>query len=131
MKKAAQFAFYFTFSLLLMAFQCDEEDSDFSCENTMSYLSELKIEIEDLADSSICSENFECRYMPFGKKPCGGPWSYLIYSASIDTIRLMDLVENYNMNEEEFNENCGAVSDCMVISPPIAIACECFWISGS
>jgi len=36
-------------------------------------LQDLGITIENQASSSVCSDVFECRYIPFGSKACGGP----------------------------------------------------------
>lgn len=137
MKKTLRLLSFLSFSLLLMAFQCDSNDDEpiiinnsFSncegitnCEDITSCLNNLQIEIDELVNASICSEDFECRYIAFGAKPCGGPWSYLTYSTSIDTLQLTNLVENYNTTQENFNMNCGGASDCAFISPPTSLEC--------
>ncbi|MCK4655569.1 MAG: hypothetical protein KAT85_01020, partial [candidate division Zixibacteria bacterium] len=44
-----------------------------------------------------CTDSTDCRRIAFGDKPCGGPWKYLIYSAStIDTMELQRMVASYN-----------------------------------
>lgn len=124
MKKITYYFLLSTSIFLLTATQCEDDDPDFSCENQLESLSELGIVIEDLVNSSICDEAFECRYIAFGSKPCGGPWRYLTFSTSIDTIQLRDLVEEYNAIEESYNMNCDAVSDCAFAIPPSGLACE-------
>ncbi|WP_299883914.1 hypothetical protein [uncultured Lacinutrix sp.] len=125
MKKTFHILLFLSTCLLLMAFQCEDDDNPVDpCENTTSYLNELKTEIEDLASASVCSENFECRFIAFGSKPCGGPWSYLTYSTSIDTLQLTNLVATYNTEQESFNTSCNTVSDCAFVTPPTAMECE-------
>ena len=84
----------------------------------------LKIEIESLANASVCNESTECKFIAFGSKPCGGPWSYLIYSTSIDTNKLEVMVEDYNQKEADYNQKYGVGSDCSVALPPTSITCE-------
>lgn len=113
----------FVICLLFMAFQC-EEDIILTQENDKQVLISFKKEIEDLAATSVCNENTECKFIAFGSKPCGGPWSYLIYSTSIDVEKLENMVATYNTNEADFNEKWGVVSDCSAALPPTSINCE-------
>ena len=108
----------------LMATQCDEEKTTSTQEDDKKELLVLKTEIETLASSSVCSESALCKYIGLGSKPCGGPWGYLIYSTSINTEKLEDLVENYNQVEAEFNSKWGIASDCAIANPPSNIKCE-------
>ena len=101
-----------------------EDENPADCENTAAYLQDLKFSIEDFAAQSVCGENFECRSIAFGSKSCGGPWSYLVYSTSIDTLELINLVNEYNALELRFNLNCGAVSDCSIPNAPIGFNCQ-------
>ncbi|MEP5256138.1 MAG: hypothetical protein ABJQ39_13835 [Winogradskyella arenosi] len=110
--------------LLVTAYTDNDHDDDINCTSLLQDLVEQKAFIESYASSAICSDEFECRYLPFGSKPCGGPWSYLIYTTSIDTLELENLVNTYNAKEAEYNLNCGAISDCSVAIPPIGFNCE-------
>lgn len=109
--------------ILSTAMQCDDDDVSESCENTAEHLLGLKMNIESLASASVCSEDFECRYIAFGSKPCGGPWEYLIYSTSIDTLALTNLVTEYNQLQANYNVTCNMVSNCMAAIPPIGFEC--------
>ncbi len=109
--------------LLLTAMQCDKDEITTSCEDTEMELQAFKSNIEALANTSICSEEFECRYIAFGSKPCGGPWEFLIYTTSIDTLTLTSLVAEYNQLEANYNLNCNIVSDCSTPQPPIGFDC--------
>ncbi len=123
MKKSTLFFIIISSILLLMATTC-EDDIMLTCEDRLDSLNELELEIENLVNGSECGENFECRYIAFGSKPCGGPWSYLIYSTSIDTLKLERLVDRYNANEDIYNFECNVVSDCSIPNPPIDFECE-------
>lgn len=113
----------FTACLIFMAFQC-EDDSNPTMEYEQSALIASKKIIEDLAAASVCNESTECKLIAFGSKPCGGPWSYLVYSTSIDINELEKLVEEFNQNEEAFNQKWGVVSDCSAVLPPTSLNCE-------
>jgi len=113
----------FTIGLLFTVFQC-EDDSKLTQEQERQELVTLKQTIEDLASQSVCNENTECKFIAFGSKPCGGPWSYLIYSTSIDENKLETLVEQYNLKELAFNNRYPIYSDCSYVSPPSSVKCE-------
>ncbi|XCF06604.1 hypothetical protein ABI125_01800 [Tamlana crocina] len=107
----------------LMAFQCDENDSS-TMEEEQTELSTLKSEIESFAHQSECNTNTDCQFIGFGSKPCGGPWSYLVFSTSIDTEKLEQMVADYNQKEAEFNAKWGIVSDCALAPQPTSVNCE-------
>ncbi|HUH28329.1 hypothetical protein [Gelidibacter sp.] len=123
MKKSAFVLKLSVLFLLLTANKCDDPENS-SCEDYVSQLDGLRVKIENLANTSVCKENFECRYMAFGSKPCGGPWNYLVYSTSIDTLELHSLVNAYNKMEQELNVACERVSDCMMVNPPQRLECK-------
>ena len=123
MKSSIKVLAIFSFLLLCSATMCHEEDP-FSCNDYLTEMQELKLEIDALIDTASCTESAECLSIAFGSKPCGGPWSYLVYSTSIDTDLLTSLVADYNNLEEAYNNNCDVVSDCMFVSPPSELSCE-------
>ncbi|MEC3906393.1 hypothetical protein VOI54_05145 [Tamlana sp. 2201CG12-4] len=108
----------------LLSTQCKTDDGTSGFESDQAELIRLKTEIELLASTSVYNESVECKYIGLGSKPCGGPWAYLIYSTSIDTEKLENLVENYNEKERSFNSKWGLVSDCAFVNPPSNIKCE-------
>jgi hypothetical protein len=116
--------FLIPFCLLMLSTQCDEDSEPISKEEQEQELLSLKDQIESLANTSICDGNFECKFIAFGSKPCGGPQSYLIYSTSIDTEQLESLVETYNQNEAQYNAENGIFSDCSIVMPPTSVNCE-------
>jgi len=113
-----------SFCFLFTATTCDEDDAfTQTCDERLESLSDLSFAIEELVNASICDSAFECRYIAFGSKPCGGPWEYLIYTTSIDTLELENLVQDYNTIQNEYNLNCDAISDCMAVTPPSSFEC--------
>jgi hypothetical protein len=60
-----------------------------------------------------------CKAAPIGAKPCGGPWSYLVYSSSsTNEPRLLSLISKYDARQAYLNRKHGAVSDCAYVSAP-------------
>ncbi|WP_027138195.1 hypothetical protein [Gaetbulibacter saemankumensis] len=110
--------------LVTLSFKCEDDYSPKNQEEDKKALDILKSEIETLSSQSVCNDNYMCKYMALGSKPCGGPWSYLIYSTSIDTQKLENLVSQYNKKEQEYNENYKVSSDCAMVLPPSQIDCE-------
>lgn len=110
--------------LFLFSTQCEDDGPPRNQDNDQQELVLLKTEIENLANTSVCGDTFECKYIGLGTKPCGGPWSYLVYSTSINTEQLESLVESYNNKETDYNINWNIASDCAIINPPTSITCE-------
>lgn len=124
MKKLPITLFLFTICLTLLAFQCEEDEASLTQEEERIELDADKQEILDFAATSVCNESTECKYIALGSKPCGGPWSYLIYTTSIDTEKLELWVEDYNKKETAFNTKWSVFSDCSFVNPPTSISCE-------
>ena len=111
------------FSMLFMAFQCDEENTD-TMESDRLELSQLKTEIDSIVNASVCDGTHICEFIAYGSKACGGPQGYLVYSTSINVENLKALVDNYNEAEAQFNLKWNILSDCSVPNPPSEIICE-------
>jgi hypothetical protein len=109
--------------IFLAAFSCSDDDEPISCADRETFLNEQRDQIRAFAETSICSDDFECRYIAFGVKACGGPAGYLIYTTSIDTLELTNWVNNFNIQQEMYNQECGGVSTCNVPQPPIGFDC--------
>lgn len=124
MKKSIVLLGLMSLFMLTTAMQCDEDDSPVSCGQTSQVLAEYKASIESFAAESVCGDEFECRFIAFGSKPCGGPWGYLVYTTSIDTTQLVTFVNDYNQLEANYNLVCSAVSDCSAPQPPIGFDCQ-------
>lgn len=70
-----------------------------------------------------CNGDSQCAYMPLGVKPCGGPWEYLIYPATVNLETLEEMVQQYNEDETNYNKIFGIFSDCSFVSAPDTIYC--------
>jgi len=102
--------------VVCLSFDCGENKSSDSVDETLEELARL---INEEVGQASADDFSQCRSLAFGSKPCGGPWSYLVYSTSeSDEERLIDLVNNYNDLEEQVNEAEGRASDCEFISKP-------------
>ncbi|MDO5978728.1 hypothetical protein [Flavivirga spongiicola] len=115
----------FTYLILLVIVGCSSNDNDApTYENELEQLSLLKADIEALAKASVCNDTTECKFIALGSKPCGGPWSYLLYTTSIDVEQLEAAVETYNQKEAAFNIKWGIASDCALALRPVSASCE-------
>jgi hypothetical protein len=86
-------------------------------------LDEARAAIRSLVAEPTCSSVTECRALPFGAKPCGGPWQYLIFSTTkTDSARLASALARYHELDARRNQRLGTSSDCAVVSRP-ALAC--------
>lgn len=82
-------------------------------------LDALRAEIEAGIGEAEASSVSMCRTLPLGTKPCGGPWTYLVYSAEAsDSTRLADLATEYASVDATRNQACDLASDCMIVPPP-------------
>ena len=111
-----------TIALLAIVLGCTN-NSESNQETEQLELNALKNEIVQLTSEGICTENSDCAFIAFGSKPCGGPWSYLVYSTSIDVELLEEKIATYNQNETDFNIKWGIFSDCSFASPPEEVRC--------
>lgn len=97
-------------SLLFLA--CEEESD-------AERLAALDSEIRTLVADASCNDLADCRVIGYGAKPCGGPWTYLIYCVrAVDTARLASLVSIHYELERAINLKEGVFSDCSVPTPP-------------
>lgn len=109
-------------SLFLQSFQCSESN-EVTNGITSLQLETKKQEIQNYINSFSCSESDGCSYIALGTKPCGGPWSYLLFSDAVDIVKLQEMVKNYNEINEQYNLQTNAVSDCMYVIPPTEVKC--------
>lgn len=105
--------------VLLASLQCDEEDN----RTTPEILAEKKQEILNYIQSFSCANATGCLSIAFGAKPCGGPREFLVYPNTVDQTTLEIMVNEYYEMDHRHNIETGAVSDCMVVSPPNNVNC--------
>ena len=109
-------------SILLQSFQCTDANN-VSDDVTSAQLETKKQEIQNYIKSFGCSESAGCSFIAFGSKPCGGPWSYLVFSNSVNLTKLEEMVKDYNEMNKLYNIQTNAISDCSIPSPPNEIKC--------
>ncbi len=102
---------------------CPEVNDDRPTEEgDRAKLAEMRREIDALIGDAAGASIEDCRYMALGDKPCGGPWEYIVYSASsTDSTALAERVTAYNAFEEEMNRRYWSISDCMYVTPPVLV----------
>jgi hypothetical protein len=84
---------------------------------------ELRGEIVRLIGTSACRDDGQCRALPLGSKPCGGPEGYLAWStAATDARQLEALASRYKAARQAHNQRLGLMSDCAVLPEP-AVRC--------
>ena len=107
--------------ILLIPLGCVEEESQQDAE---AQLRAMRAKIEARVGIPTCSDSGDCALIAFGSKPCGGPWTYLVYSrATTDTGALAARVREYNDMEDRYNHKYPVISDCSV--PPVPrLACD-------
>jgi hypothetical protein len=87
-------------------------------------LAAVRDAVREAVGEASCTDAGQCRTIAYGAKPCGGPWSYLVYStAETDSARLTELVTRYNAIEQALNEAEDRVSDCRAVMRP-EVACR-------
>ena len=82
-------------------------------------LDSLRAEVRALIGDVACQRVEQCRAIPFGSKPCGGPRAYLVYStATTDTMEVVATVAEYTKLDEALNRDLGRISDCQAVAEP-------------
>jgi hypothetical protein len=60
-----------------------------------------------------------CAVAPIGAKPCGGPWSYVVYSSSAtDGTRLRGAISRFDEHQRKLNRRLGMYSTCELAAVP-------------
>ncbi|VAW20265.1 hypothetical protein MNBD_BACTEROID04-1484 [hydrothermal vent metagenome] len=109
--------------VMLVTISCSTNSEISLEEEERLELNNLKEEIELLVSQGTCTENTTCNFIAFGSKPCGGPWSYLVFDTSINVGLLKEKVAAYNKKEAAFNIKWNIISDCSIVLPPTELAC--------
>lgn len=82
-------------------------------------LEALRRMIEQEIGIPSASDPTQCKLIPFGSKPCGGSWGYLVYSTlKTDESRLKQLVSDFNQLQKKMNEEGKIFSDCAIAPQP-------------
>ncbi len=105
--------------LLLVSFSCEDSENILTNQDFI----ELEREINALSESVTCTNSAEWKFTPMGSKACGGPLRYIAYHQSLEK-EFLDLVDQYTVQQEEYNRRNNVVSDCMLALPPKSVTCE-------
>jgi hypothetical protein len=105
--------------LLLVSFSCEDSENILTNQD----LIELEKEIIALSESVTCTNSAEWKFTPIGSKACGGPLRYIAYHQSLEK-EFLELVDQYTIQQEEYNRRNNVVSDCMLALPPKSVTCE-------
>lgn len=72
--------------------------------------------IHALVGTPSCTDDNQCRSLPIGQRPCGGPESFLVYStARSSEAELQALGAIYQAERRKENAETGRVSDCRAL----------------
>lgn len=82
----------------------------------------LRTEINTLLSAQTCTESDEIKIVPMGSKACGGPESYVGYTAASEKL-IAPKIEKYTSLVSEYNKLTDAMSDCALVMPPTAAKC--------
>lgn len=91
---------------------------------TTSTLSQRLADIHAFLETETCDPQTQCMYMAYGKKSCGGPSGYLLFSENIDVVKLKKMVDAYTIAEDVYNKENNIISDCSLPNPPQKMKCE-------
>ena len=111
-------------SVFFMVASCSDQDSATGQEKEKEAIDNLRQELVEMAEASICSEQYSCAAVGLGSKPCGGHWEYLVYSTSIDVEQFLEKTRELEALEKAYNEKHQVASDCMAVLPPTGFECE-------
>ena len=99
-----------------------EEEEPRTEEGDRTKLEKMRQEIDALIGEATGASIADCRSAAIGSKPCGGPWGYIVYSASsTDPTELASRLAEYNAFEAEMNALYGYVSDCSIPNRPALV----------
>ena len=83
-----------------------------------------RTQVQQLIGDAVCTSDADCRTIAVGDKACGGPESYLAWSArQTDPQRLADAAQRYTSERKAQNQQSGMVSNCAFVTDPGA-RCE-------
>ena len=98
---------------------CNDDDDPNDQDADLKILARMEEDIDLYIGEADCLSDDDCRALPFGEKPCGGPWSYKVFSmAAVDSTVLADMIVRYNEFNQVLNDRYGWMSDCMYVGQP-------------
>jgi hypothetical protein len=90
-----------------------------ACSHAAPGPSDTLAQLRALGRDGACTADAQCRTVPVGAKPCGGPEAYQAYStARISPDKAQALAERYRKERQAENERSGLASDCRMLMDP-------------
>ena len=82
---------------------------------------QLQLRLDKLTEDKSCSHDNQCKVIPVGARPCGGPEAYMLYSTGqTDEKMLQYTAERYQQLKRKQNDKLGLVSTCQMLMAPMA-----------
>ena len=82
-------------------------------------LVEMRAEVLSLIGDAAADAPAQCKVVPYGAKPCGGPAGYLAYSSKNGNEReILALIDKYTAAQRSENARLGLMSDCAIVPKP-------------
>lgn len=82
-------------------------------------LSQIQLEIEELALRATCTIDAQCQTIGVGTRPCGGAEYYYAYSqGETDMTTLLELVSKYNQIQKKLPVKSAEMAECYHLSDP-------------
>lgn len=108
----------------LIFFSCEKEQ--LTAKDLLAEMKSISARIDLITDTG-CEATTSCKAVPVGKKACGGPTHYIIYSTVSSEDELTKLISRYNKLNEQYNKESGLISNCAIETPPMlnCISGEC------
>lgn len=79
----------------------------------------VRQQIDSLVENRSCQADVDCASVALGRKPCGGPWEYLVYSkANVPAKPLEHKIQEYDALDQSLNEAEQLVSTCDELPAP-------------
>ena len=84
--------------------------------------SSLLPQITAMVGAAACTDSTQCRTLAIGAAPCGGPQSYIAWSAAqTPEAPLRALAERYQQEQRATNLSSGVVGICQMATDPGAV----------
>ena len=93
---------------------------------TADTMAALLNEIRATAGVARAENPDQCKLLPVGQRPCGGPERFILYSTAVaDEAKLNDLAQRYNAMAAQRNEEEGLMGTCEFLPARLTFAVAC------
>lgn len=85
---------------------------------------QLHQRLQRLTADKSCQQSTQCKVLPVGHRPCGGPEQYIVYSSKSTDEKLLAITnDRYKKLKQEQQQRLGLRSTCQLVPEPVA-ACQ-------